>query len=168
MRAAVVIVLAACLPLVAQTPVEQRTALHDERGFVAEKAYQFDGLDSVSLFNGNLTLTVPLGGTYPVSSNLSYGLKLYYNSKVWELIEGGQNACGAIRPDSMAAFPARASHARASAGLGWTFSLGHFVTQAENSLNNRDSYISPDGAQHYFSGRQALTGVPGYTAVAYS
>jgi RHS repeat-associated protein len=133
-----------------------RAAINDQRGFVPEKVYQFDGIDSVNLFNGNLTLTLPLGGTYPVSSHLSYGLQLHYNSKVWELKEGGQNGCFVGQPNSFAAFPSTVLHHRGSAGLGWTFSLGQVVPYTENPLEPFGAYYSPDGASHPFGNRDTL------------
>lgn len=150
------------------TAASQRAQINDERGFVAEKAYQFDGIDSVNLFNGNLTLTLPLGGTYPVSSNLAYGLKLYYNSKVWETVLGGQNTCYAGQPDSYAAFPAGYPHYGTSAGLGWTFTLGHVVAPTAGSTHSTHVYVSPDGAKHEFTALQTLPNVPGYLKVGYA
>jgi hypothetical protein len=41
----------------------------------------------VNLYNGNLTLALPLGGSYPVGGPLSYGIVLQYNSGVWELVD---------------------------------------------------------------------------------
>ncbi len=42
-----------------------------ERGFFADQAYQLSSIDSVNLYNGNLTLTIPIGQTYHVGGNLS-------------------------------------------------------------------------------------------------
>src|SRR5687768_9639251 len=58
-----------------------------ERGFAADKLYDFSGVDSVNTFNGNLTLTIPLGISYPVNGDFSYNLTLHYNSKVWDYEE---------------------------------------------------------------------------------
>jgi RHS repeat-associated protein len=166
-RALVPALLLITAQLAAQTPVEQRAETNNERGFVAEKAYQFDGLGSVNLFNGNLTLTLPIGGTYPVSASLGYSLKLYYNSKVWEQVLGGGGACPNQQNDDFAAFPARFPHHAASAGLGWTFSLGHIVPRTHASASGNDVYVSPDGATHHFKPRESAT-VAGYSHVAYT
>src|SRR4030095_1457285 len=48
---------------------------------VFEGGYFGENLDTL---NGNLTLTIPIGPSYQVNKNLSYQLKLIYNSKIWE------------------------------------------------------------------------------------
>jgi len=67
-RYAIVSLLAA-LPALAQHP-------NLERGVAADKVYQFGNIDQINLFNGNLSLTIPIGGDRPVSERLSYGLTL--------------------------------------------------------------------------------------------
>lgn len=64
------------------------------RGFDPTKAYDWGEVDSINLFNGNVTVTLPLGPSYAVSENFSYDLKLVNNSKLWAnrqicLIQGG-------------------------------------------------------------------------------
>ncbi|HMB53369.1 MAG TPA: hypothetical protein VKU40_08635, partial [Thermoanaerobaculia bacterium] len=56
-------------------------------GFEAGKVYQFGELDSVNLFNGNVTVVLPIGGSYPVNGNLGYGLTLSYNSNLWRHLD---------------------------------------------------------------------------------
>src|SRR5262245_48888440 len=41
--------------------------------------------ESIDLLNGGLNLTIPIGGTYRVSSDVSYQLKLSYSSKIWQI-----------------------------------------------------------------------------------
>ncbi|HYI07774.1 MAG TPA: hypothetical protein VEK57_01780, partial [Thermoanaerobaculia bacterium] len=119
-----------------------REAVNNERGFVPEKLYQFGGIDSVNLFNGNLTLSIPIGGSAPVSSNLSYGLTLYYNSKLWNaesLMTGNQCGDGAQQDAGNVAFPVAS---RMNAGLGWSFGFGWVTPEG--------AYNTPDGAYHPF------------------
>ena len=52
------------------------------RGFSAEKVYDIGRIDAVNLFNGNLTITIRIGQSYPVNAGLSYGLTLVNNAKV--------------------------------------------------------------------------------------
>ena len=40
-----------------------------ERGFNEERLYQFNEVDRVSLFNGNLTATIPIGIEFPLGGN---------------------------------------------------------------------------------------------------
>jgi hypothetical protein len=56
-----------------------------ERGFAPEKVYDFSSIDQVNLFNGNLSLTIPIGPRFPVGGGLTYGLTLVYNSNVWKI-----------------------------------------------------------------------------------
>ncbi|NJL30079.1 MAG: hypothetical protein HC897_20390, partial [Thermoanaerobaculia bacterium] len=53
------------------------------RGLGAAVAYQSGDLDHVNLFNGQLSLTLPLGQGYPVGPGLGYGPALTYTSNRW-------------------------------------------------------------------------------------
>src|SRR4051812_12228649 len=55
------------------------------RGLGAQ-AVQAGDIDHVNSFNGNLVLTIPVGGTYKASDHLSYGLTLNFNSNPWNFI----------------------------------------------------------------------------------
>src|SRR5262245_61373209 len=70
-----VALLAACLPAAAQQFPSQ------QRGLTADTAYQSGELESVNLFNGNLSLSIPLGQPYPVGPSFSLSFTLRYNSK---------------------------------------------------------------------------------------
>ncbi|MEM7048667.1 MAG: RHS repeat-associated core domain-containing protein [Acidobacteriota bacterium] len=99
------------VPLLAfaqQDPIEAR-------GFSAEKVYDYSGIDSVALFNGNLILALPIGSETPVAGGFSYGLTLSYNAKVWDL---ETRRIGDFELTEV--YPNRQSNA----GLGWTLSLG--------------------------------------------
>jgi hypothetical protein len=52
-------------------------------GFPADQSFHVGDVDSVNLFNGGLTITLPIGISYPVNGGFSYGLKLVYNSNPW-------------------------------------------------------------------------------------
>lgn len=57
---------------------------NQERGFSSNGVYSSNGdVDNINLFNGNLTVTIPIGQKYPVNGQLSYGLTLVYNSNAW-------------------------------------------------------------------------------------
>jgi RHS repeat-associated protein len=53
------------------------------RGFNANGVYSAGDVDHVNLFNGNLTVTIPIGQPYPVNGRLSYSFTLVYNSNPW-------------------------------------------------------------------------------------
>jgi RHS repeat-associated protein len=116
-----------------------------ERGFSADSAYQFGNLDAVNLFNGNVSLTIPLGQRYEVGGSVSYGFSLVYNSKVWDYQQGwdtGQQA------DATEAIPNRDSNA----GLGWTLSQGRLKSSStDGTIRYPFSYFSADGGEHGFS-----------------
>ncbi|HKV11447.1 MAG TPA: hypothetical protein VJ725_25105, partial [Thermoanaerobaculia bacterium] len=54
-----------------------------QSGFPVDQVFQVGEIDNVNLFNGALTLTIPVGQSYPVGGGFSYGLKLIYNSSPW-------------------------------------------------------------------------------------
>ncbi|MEM7052050.1 MAG: hypothetical protein AAF604_20445, partial [Acidobacteriota bacterium] len=111
----------AALLLLSTTALAQPKPV-EARGFSPGEVYDYSGLDSVNLFNGNLVLALPLGGQYPLGGGFSYGLRLTYNAKVWDV---------ETRPFSFseAAFEARVSE-DFNAGVGWTVSLGGYLTNS--------------------------------------
>ena len=131
------------LPALAQKPPEI------ELGFKPDKVYSFGTPENVNLFNGNLMLTVPIGLRYPVSSQMSYGLTLVYNSKAWDFwydenrFNSGETAAWS-KPNI-----------RSNAGMGWRLSLGRLIppNDASNigyteSYNKSWVYEGPGGDEH--------------------
>lgn len=82
---------AATLAVVTALSAQQHP--NQKKGFNANDVYQFNGLDTINAFNGNLTIGIPIGSSYSVGGGLSYGLTLYSNANLWE----GQTHCH--RPD---------------------------------------------------------------------
>ena len=115
---------------------------HLERGFSPEKVFEVGDIDHVNIFNGNLAITIPIGGEYPIGGGFSYQLTLVYNAKLWEWT----TKCG--DPDGKGnqcfSFPEPNRHT--NAGLGWELSLGRF----DAAGSTFGSYIGPDGAEHPF------------------
>jgi|CXWL01.1.fsa_nt_gi RHS repeat-associated protein len=84
---------ALCLGLLASPATAQQHA-NQARGFNANGVYQQGDVDSVNLFNGNLTVDIPIGQTYSTNDGFSYRLRLVYNSNLWnfrEVCQGGVN-----------------------------------------------------------------------------
>ncbi len=134
-----------------------------ERGFTPEKLYQFGDVDDVNLMNGNLTLRIPIGGSYPVGKSLSYGLTLAYNMKAWDFEETGYQ--GQIYSKAV---PDRLSNA----GIGWVLTMGRLLspTDPANEVGGW-LYLGPDGSEHsFYQGLQTVgtTGVDPCTSVCYS
>ncbi|HET7433794.1 MAG TPA: hypothetical protein VFN10_03675, partial [Thermoanaerobaculia bacterium] len=132
-RFALPLVLLFCaLPLFAQ----QETGL--EKGFAPNKFYDLGELDSINTLNGNLSLNIAIGPSYPINGGLSYSLRATYNSKIWDY-EGVSG--------QMSATPNR----RSNAGVGWLVSLGRLILKT-NPTNDVNQFIyeSPDGNDHIF------------------
>ena len=113
MRKALALLLLLALPCVAaaQDPNLQR-------GFAPGKLYDMMGLDSVSTFNGNLNVRIPLGQTYSAGPVLQYQFVLAYNSKIWEF----EYLSGVRPPGDPRKRPV--PDTRSNAGLGWRLTLG--------------------------------------------
>lgn len=111
-----------------------------ERGFKPERAFQIGDIDNINLFNGQLTLRIPLGQEYHVEGQFSYALELTYSSQPWDYItreSGGEQF--------IQAWPARTSNA----GLGWRLSLGEWWDNSVTGPGScRNCYVTPDGAKH--------------------
>jgi hypothetical protein len=122
-----------------------------QTGFAADKLYDFHGIDSVNTFNGNLTISIPLGGRYPVNSHFSYGLTLTYNSKVWSYVEATNSCSGGSNCPPL--YTRAEPNHRSNAGLGWLVSMGRMVPPEDPlSTDANGGYQTADGATHAFYG----------------
>ncbi len=135
------------------------------RGLSATTAYLVGDIDSVNLYNGNLTVSLPLGGSYPVGGALSYGLVLHHNSGVWTL-DGGM-ACPQYNEDSPTDANPDVFH---NAGLGWRLSLGDLYPPSTPQYNDSVYwlYVGADGAKHSFYAPNLHNGEPTAPGVFYS
>jgi hypothetical protein len=130
--------------------VHAQTHPNLEKGFAADKMYQFGDIDHVNLFNGNLSLTIPVGGSTPVSDHLSLSLTLVYNTKLWSAKPRSYCPSGDSCPERLLFYsPER----RSNAGFGWTLTPGRLIDPLETDINNdagRFIYLSPDGSDRLF------------------
>ncbi len=117
---------------------------YDARGVSPGFAYQVNDIDRVSLFNGNLVVSVPIGPSFPLDGGLSYRLVASYNSKVWDYAKLG-NPQG---------FPEtrKLPNPRSNAGLGWTVTLGRLFPPNSPGNDDFDSWLyqDPNGGEHLF------------------
>jgi hypothetical protein len=114
-----------------------------ERGFDPEKLYQLGGIDQVNLFNGNLSLAIPIGGTYHADGALTYGLTLSYNAKIWEIYHTTPSFPGG------SLIPAAKLNDQDNAGIGWQLSLGRLFAPADpQSTAARWVYHGEDGSEY--------------------
>lgn len=97
-----------------------------------------DAPDRIDLFNGNLSIRLPLGIQYPVTEDLKYQFALHYSSAVWDRQPVGD----AVRLTPSQLF---------NAGLGWYVGFGEVL--APNTKKNPTGtwiFVDPDGASHVF------------------
>ncbi|HXH41023.1 MAG TPA: fibronectin type III domain-containing protein [Thermoanaerobaculia bacterium] len=117
-----------------------------EKGFSPDKMYEFHDIDHINLFNGNLSLTIPMGGSTPVSDRLSMSMTLVYNSKLWDTW---------TKPNPDTQFPEpqtlKTPSGRSNAGLGWMLSFGRMLQGRTSVDDPNDSDIVNDGEIHYES-----------------
>jgi YD repeat-containing protein len=114
------------------------------RGFSPTGASQGGDIENINLFNGNLTLNVPVTPSYPLNGGGSYAIALVFTGQPWDFLV--PSVGGKLKVP----YPNR----RSNAGLGWRVSLGRIITPDDetNSSFNRASweYESPDGSDHIF------------------
>jgi hypothetical protein len=120
-----------------------------ERGFSADTAFQVGDIDHVNLFNGGLSITIPIGQSYPAGGSFSYQLTLVYSSKLWDW----ETICDpTIDPPSTRCQHQPKSGYDFNAGFGWTLSLGKLIPP--DTLGRNDTpdwlYVGPDGSEHVF------------------
>ena len=132
------------------------------RGVSADTVYQTDDFGTINLFNGNLTVAVPLGGRYPVGADFDWGLSLVYNASAWDFErehcfgpEGPGVNPPQVRKDYQVAVPDPLSNA----GLGWSLSLGRLLYPDPTLLHatalhpDRWTFVAADGGRHGFHDR---------------
>jgi hypothetical protein len=113
-------------------------------GFPADQSFHVGDIDNVNLFNGALTLTIPLGGSYPVNGGFSYGLKLVYNANPWEFITTTIVFPGGTEASQRLAFPNGCSNA----GLGFRVSLGRLDPPCQGEEMHEALYQDENGTDH--------------------
>jgi hypothetical protein len=147
-RRALLPLLALLLALPAAADVHPNTS----PGFPAEQSFHVGDVDSVNLFNGALTLTLPLGISYPVNGGFSYNLKLTYNSSPWQFLTVHRMG---PPPDTdltrTQALPSPCSNA----GLGWRVSFGRMDPPCQVPDSNGTYPVNPiyqdeNGTDHIF------------------
>ncbi|MEM7583635.1 MAG: hypothetical protein AAF560_09675 [Acidobacteriota bacterium] len=101
----------------------------EQRGFNADTAYQLGDIDHINLFNGALTLTVPLGPSYPVGPNFAFQLTLVYTSNGWDHEDATCNFNGMTQH-----YQVPIPEPNANAGFGWRVLPGlHQIGEHSNT-----------------------------------
>ncbi|HEV8241975.1 MAG TPA: RHS repeat-associated core domain-containing protein [Thermoanaerobaculia bacterium] len=100
------------------------------------------GPDTVNMYNGNLSIVLPLHESKG-DGNLSVALSLVYNGQLWEHFQYTNN----VGQDLVQSLPDRANNA----GLGWRLSLTRLnPPQYPDDTATVDSFESADGSRHGF------------------
>jgi RHS repeat-associated protein len=111
-------------------------------GFKSNQVHVMGPIDNVGVFSGDPGIAVQLGPTYPLSMGLSWGLKAFYSSKLWNMTQ--RDDCGdepSVSFGLLRGYPVL--------GVGWTLDLGHIQSVYSGSdPEAKTMYFSPDGGRH--------------------
>ena len=136
--------------LISALPAAAQDNPDDARGFNVAQVFNSGGIDHVNVFNGNLVLTIPIGGTYPLAGGLSYGLTLSYNANLWDFDIDCEDPVGEPGEPGDCRITARPNPGF-NAGAGWLLSLGRLLPPStDTNMINRWVYSGADGASHSF------------------
>jgi hypothetical protein len=128
------LIISLAFPLTASASVAAQSHPNLSRGSGEDKAVDATRWDEINLFNGNLSLTIPLGQWYPLTDGFGYQLLLHYNSNVWDYNQRSSNI--------ISASPVK----YANSGFGWDLSMGRLIDPfAPNNQLRTWVYLEPDG-----------------------
>ncbi len=97
-------------------------------------------IDSINLYNGQVTIPIPMGPSYPIGPKLRMQLVLNYNSRV----------DGFGRPPSQSPFfYYKPLVGNPALGIGWEMTMGAVKSCKHGNLSGK-CYFAPDGSQHMF------------------
>ncbi len=137
------------------------------RGVALDGVYHVHDIDTVSLFNGTLMISVPLGAEFQLDG-FSYAIDLMYTGKPFDFTYETRWADVNFR-DETHALPRLSPYT--NAGLGWRVTMGSLLSagdpittcQPGGWASCNAEYQSPDGAKHHFydsaHGEQVVAGV---------
>ena len=108
--------------------------------------FHHEEIDSINLYNGQLTLPIALGPSYPIGPKLRLQLSLVYNSRVDDF---GAPKAGQTPPPQQS-FAYRPLVGNSSLGIGWELSLGA-IKNCRHGISIGQCYVAPDGSQHMFN-----------------
>ena len=119
-------------------------------GYV-QSVFHSGSVDSINMYNGQLTIPIAMGPSYPVGPKLRVQVVLTYNSRSTDYgapTSGEQNHTFFFKP--LVGNP--------SLGSGWEMTLGAIKSCKHGAISNV-CYFAPDGSQHMFgSGAKASDG----------
>ena len=138
-------ILAASLPLRAQQgPDSDPDAA---QGYV-NNVFHHSDVDSINLYNGQLTIPIAIGPSYPVGPKLKFQTLLTYTSRAWEYGHPSYETLNPPPPNLPPTLPFEPLLGDPALGIGWNFNLG--AIKPCSLGQGRRCYVSPDGAEHLF------------------
>ncbi len=145
-----------CLLVLADRRVEAQNGPDNDADAApgyTNSVFHHDAFDSVNLYNGQLTVPIALGPSYPVGPKLRVQLTLVYNSRVDDYgapLQGQQQSSFVFKPLA----------GNSSLPIGWELSLGAIKT-CRHGNTSAPCYVAPDGGQHLFHRTQGNGRVTG-------
>ena len=144
-------------PVFAQqdSPSVQTGYASQAKGVDGEAIYVGDLMENVNVYNGNLTVSIPIGPTMPLGGGYSYRVSLNYNANSWDNIYAScsikdSNSNGYISFQTTAYIPDYSSNA----GMGWEVSFGRLFEPRQPPENTGSNspwvFESPDGGRIQF------------------
>lgn len=138
-------------------------------GFRADSAFQNGDVDSVNLFNGSVSVTIPVPPAYSLNAGRAYAIGLVYIPETWKYIRN-------VDPFTNEVSYTPSLAPQVNAGIGWRVTMGRLyprssaVTPIPASCGFNCTawtwvYESPDGATHVFADR--LHSVDNFTSNVY-
>lgn len=112
----------------------------------AQSVFHHASVDSVNLYNGQLTIPLALGPAYPVGPKLKFQATLTYTSAVWEFGNPGpdnQSDVGLYQPIK----------ADPSLAVGWTLTAG--AIKPCGIVQTSQCFTGPDGSERQFTNSPA-------------
>jgi RHS repeat-associated protein len=76
--------LAAAIGLLFLGDANAQRAITHEQGWNPDRVFETGDVDNINLFNGSLSVAIPLGPTYRTGAEFSYQLSLHYSSEAWD------------------------------------------------------------------------------------
>ena len=133
--------LCVALSLIAAAAVFGQDAQTTARGNSPTGAAASSDVDNINLFNGNLTVRVPISPSFPLDGGASYGISMTFTGQPWDFV-GTSRSLKTPTPNR-----------RSNAGTGWIVGMGRLISPSDTTNTNSFRswiYASPDGSDHRF------------------
>jgi hypothetical protein len=117
------------------------------QGYV-NSVFHHSSVESINLYNGQLTVPISIGPSYPVGPKLKFQAMLTYTSRAWEFGHPSYEMLNPPAPNPPPSLPFEPLVGDPALGIGWNFSLGAIKPCGLSQASR--CYVGPDGAEHLF------------------